>query len=62
MELIGKFKLDELGRILIPNQLRTLLGWELGDEIEMHYDGGCRAVLQLAKEKGGCGCRDKAFE
>ena len=50
MKLIGKFKVDDLGRILLPNQLRTQLGWEIGSEIEMYHDGS-RAILQLENGK-----------
>jgi len=60
MEPIGKFKIDELGRILLPSKLRNLLGWKIGSAIEMHYDGDNKAILQLAEEKSSDVCESEA--
>jgi len=51
IEHIGKFTIDDFGRLVIPGKLRTLLNWELGSKIDMYYADGNTAILQLAKEE-----------
>ena len=46
MKEVGVFTIDEMGRILIPAELRSMLGWEIGDKISMHYTDAGKAVLQ----------------
>ena len=50
MKNIGKFTIDDFGRILIPRKLRTMLNWDIGSRINMFYADGNTAVLQLEKE------------
>ena len=54
-------KIDDLGRLLMPNELRNELGWETGDTLSL-----CRlkdtVVVSLEKKKGlGQDCSGKAF-
>jgi len=42
-------KIDDLGRILIPCELREMLGIESGDKMDMYYVDGNTAILQLSK-------------
>lgn len=39
-------KLDNLGRIVIPKDIRRTKGWNTGDPIEFSVDDGGRIVLQ----------------
>lgn len=44
-------KIDDLGRIVIPVELRNALHINHQDEIEMHIDGAC---IVLTKKTKGC--------
>lgn len=44
-------KLDGLGRIVIPQEMRKSLGLQEGDEVEIQLENG---VLQLRKFAPGC--------
>lgn len=44
-------KIDDLGRIVIPVELRSALGINNQDELEMHIDG---SSIVLAKKTKGC--------
>lgn len=39
-------KIDNLGRIVIPKDIRRTKGWNTGDPIEFLVDDGGRIVLQ----------------
>ena len=41
--------IDDLGRILIPRELRDMLGIEARDEIEIRCVDSDTAILQVAK-------------
>jgi transcriptional pleiotropic regulator of transition state genes len=43
-------KIDDLGRIVIPVELRSALGIMHQDELEMHIDGG--SIILTKKQKG----------
>ena len=50
-------KIDELGRIVLPIELRKILGWDIRDSILMSYDEENRTViLKLHKKYEGLKC------
>ena len=49
MKNLGNFTIDDLGRIVIPNELRSLLGWQTGSQLSMYYTDVGTAILQPAK-------------
>jgi len=49
MEPIYVRTLDELGRIVLPSELRQELGWCDGDAIEIYNDGN-KMILQLQEK------------
>ena len=44
-------KMDEMGRVVIPHELRKRLDWEPNDTIAMHYVDENTAIMQR-KEVG----------
>lgn len=48
-------KLDELGRIVIPIDLRRMLGLEEKDAMEIYMDGGCVVLKKYAPACVFCG-------
>jgi len=56
MKNIGNFTIDDIGRIVIPGELRHMLGWQPGTQLSMYYAGSDVALLKLAKEKGPKTC------
>jgi len=44
MKLELKHKIDDLGRILIPKQLRTELGASTGDTLVISYEDGVATI------------------
>ncbi|MCL2572131.1 MAG: AbrB/MazE/SpoVT family DNA-binding domain-containing protein [Defluviitaleaceae bacterium] len=48
MKLEVKHRIDELGRILIPKQLRTELGASTGDTLVISYEDGM-ATMRLGE-------------
>jgi len=50
MKTIGVFTIDEMGRIMIPSELRNMLGWEKGSKISMFHADNNTAILQPSKE------------
>jgi len=47
MEPICSRKVDELGRIVLPREVRSKLGWGTGDSVSLYYVDGDKLVLQL---------------
>jgi len=47
---IGTFTIDELGRVCISSELRSMLEWQVGDQLDVHYVDSKTAILQLADE------------
>jgi len=40
MEILGTKSIDELGRIIVPKEVRQAKGWETGDKINFYdYNG-----------------------
>ena len=46
-------RIDELGRIVIPKELRRTIGIEVKDAIEIFIDG---STIILQKYERGCSC------
>ena len=51
MEVVRSQVIDDLGRVLLPNEARKRLGWETGDTVSMCQLDANTLVLQLL-EKG----------
>ena len=49
MEQTTMCTIDDLGRILIPKEIRNMLNIEARDKIEIRYVEGDTATLQLSK-------------
>ena len=39
-------RIDDLGRVAIPKDVRHILGWKLGDEIVITYTGAGNVILR----------------
>ena len=45
MKRIGTFTVDELGRVSISNELRSILNWKTGEKLFVyHVPGNCSAI------------------
>ena len=44
-------KVDDLGRIVLPIELRRTLSIDIKDPLEIYVDGDC---LHLLRQRGGC--------
>lgn len=51
MKVITTRKIDELGRVVLPIELRTNLDIQSGDEIDIYTDEKGTIVLHKAKER-----------
>lgn len=38
-------RLDDLGRLVIPKEIRRVLGWKEGDPIELYFDRENKAIM-----------------
>jgi len=56
MERIGTRTLDELGRILLPSELRAKLSWTDKDTFAMYYVDRNTIMLQLMEKQQGTKC------
>lgn len=50
MEKIGTRTLDELGRVLIPKEVRAKLGWGEKDSLAMYYTDDRTLMIQLEEK------------
>jgi len=50
MKRIATTTIDDLGRLSFPSEIRSMLGWPTGSQIDVFYADGNTAVLQLTKE------------
>ena len=50
MERMGSRTIDELGRILLPNELRAKYGWDAGDTLALYYVDNNTLMLQLSEK------------
>ena len=48
--------IDELGRIVLPIEVRKKLGWEMKDKLSISYADNNAVVLQLAEKYPGARC------
>ena len=46
-------KIDDLGRVLVPQELRKPLGWEIGDTVSL-YRLKDSVIVNLEKKKDLC--------
>ena len=51
MKEMGTFTIDDMGRIVIPSELRAMLGWEKGSTLTMFYADNNTAILQPSKKE-----------
>ena len=51
---VRTYKIDELGRILLPKKIRELLDWSIGDSLVLSYVNRNTAILQSIKEGTIC--------
>ena len=50
MECLGSQTIDELGRIILPRQLRVKLGLSERDSLSFYYVDNNTAILQIAEK------------
>jgi len=55
-----KHKIDDLGRVLLPKELRSTVGWEIGDTLSLCRVSGT-IVLSL-EERDGASAEAEAGE
>ena len=53
MELQSSRKIDELGRILLPIELRNKMGWEANDSVSLYFVDGNTVIMQLKEKHAG---------
>ncbi len=51
-------KVDELGRIVLPIELRRTLGIEIKDSLEFHIEGNKIVLKKYENSCLFCGCED----
>jgi len=51
MEKYTSRKIDELGRIVLPSQLRKELGWSAGDSVVVYCVDKNTVILQTSEKK-----------
>ena len=56
MERLGTRTLDELGRIVLPSEIRSKFGWGEKDTITLYYVDSNTLMLQLAEKYPGAKC------
>jgi len=56
MERICERKVDELGRIVLPSEVRSKLGWGTGDSVSLYYVDDDKLLLQLLERHPGQRC------
>ena len=56
MKKIATTTIDDLGRLRFPSEIRSMLGWPVGTQVDVYYADGNTAVLQLAKARTGTIC------
>ena len=51
MERLSSRTVDELGRIVLPNELRKEPGWGTGAKVSVFYVDKTTVILQIPQEK-----------
>jgi len=51
MERLSSRTVDELGRIVLPNQLRKEMGWGTGADVSVYYVNKTTVILQISGEQ-----------
>ena len=55
-------RIDQLGRIVVPAELRRVTGIQTGDLVEIRLVDGHIALTKIAAECALCGCRDELVD
>ena len=56
MEKLGTKTIDELGRIVLPSEIRAKFDWGEKDALSLYYVDGNTLMLQLAEKYPGQKC------
>ena len=56
MEAARNCTIDELGRIVLPSELRSKLGWGTKDKLSFYYADQNTVLLQLSEKYEGAKC------
>jgi len=51
MERLSSSTIDELGRIVLPNELRKESGWGTGEKVDVYYVNETTLILQVPKKQ-----------
>jgi len=51
MERLSSHKIDELGRIVLPSELRKMRAWDAGKKVSVYYVNDTTVILQVPKEQ-----------
>jgi len=51
MEKLSSRTIDELGRIVLPSELRKEPGWDTGDKVAAYYVNETTLILQVPKKQ-----------
>jgi len=49
MERLSSRKIDELGRIVLPSELRKQPAWDTGKKVSVYYVNDTTVILQVPK-------------
>ena len=55
-------RIDELGRVVIPKEIRTMLGIHNGDAVEIFTDGEKACIIKYTAVCHFCGSSDDLVE
>ena len=44
-------KIDDLGRVLIPKEVRVALGWEVGNSLALKVEDGTLVLVCIEQEQ-----------
>jgi len=51
MERLNSRTIDELGRIVLPSELRKQPGWDTGKKVAVYYVNETTVILQVQKKQ-----------
>jgi transcriptional pleiotropic regulator of transition state genes len=55
-------RIDQLGRVVVPAELRKILGIRKGDLLDIHIEDGRLTLLKIEPECAICGSADNLRE